>query len=613
MHDLVIALRAGFLAPLAFLLPGWLVARRAGAPVPLLGAFLVSCVLWFYLVLGCDAVGLTLDRRLLGGWVVVCLIVAAWSRGRSPAARSEARLPPRPRGATWWWVPAAAIGLLSIAARAIIDPLSGWDNVFRWDYLARALLAQGHFHFYPPVTAHDFGIYAWCDGIPPLVPLLNVWLYLVGGSLQPVVTSVRVIAEALLVGVAVFRLAGEIWGEDGGWPAVGLLATSALASWSIAMGQESGMLALALLALVLFLEHHRRQPRTGTAVWAGIAAGVGALSRDYALALIVLGAAVVASRRPRRNLAAYLAAALLVALPWYGRNWLHTGNPIYPLTLGGLLPGNLAYSALLQSIGAYWGFGAHHQHFWRLGADLLVLTGAVATAAAVGGWKAGRRAWPVWAACGLMGALWLWSVPYTAGGTNYSLRVLAPAVAVIAALGGWLGSRALHRRARTAFAIFGLLLALDAGRRAWFLPYQPLASPLSCSMEPWRQVRDALRQFQNQNAWQPLIDTADGGIIAAVDNVSLHTAISQRGGRAALLFSPQFAPCFDPTLSFTDVLARLRGSGVRLFLLNTDDPVVHGVIQRCPFLRVLVARFQRSSRIDDLDVYDLAALRPRHP
>jgi len=598
------------LAVVAFLLPGWMISRRLGSPAPAITAFLLSATLWFQLILVCDFAGLRLSRSLVvGGWSVLCLIAAVLAR-RTRAPREPGfwqRI--KPTGGEWIWFAAAAAGFASILARAVIDPLSGWDNRFRWDYLARAMLVHGRLGFYPPVHPADFEVYGWCDGIPPLVPLLNLWVYLVTGAADASLTAVRVAGEAVLLGVATFGFGRQLWGARGGWPAVGLLATSALLLWGVAMGQETGLLALTLLALMWLLEEHRREPRTVTVFWAGLAAGVGAISRDYGLAYPLLGLAILALHRGRpRAMLQFAVTATAIAGPWYLRNWLRTGNPVFPITLGGLFPSNPAYLDLMQRIRDAHSLAPSQVNYGLLGATLAVLAGGVTAAALPGLRRARRLAVAPLAALALTGALWIWSVPWTAGGLNYSLRVLVPAVALGAVLGGWLGTLG-PGAGRTLVSAAALVLAVDAARRSWLLPMFPRASALSWSFADWRAVWLDLRRIENDPLWDYLVRAAGDGLIA-VDNPDAHVALVARGGRCAMVFSPALAACFDTTRPFADTVRRLRAEHVKLFVLSVGDPVARSFIAANPFFETLRSRFRPMAEVQSLAIYDLDQLSP---
>src|SRR5581483_6541024 len=93
-----------------------------------------------------------------------------------------------------------------------------------------------------------------------------------------------------------------------------------------------GFVALAAWHLVAL----RRSGRVNDALWAGLAAGVAAGSKYHGLIFLAAFALLVpVLTRQRRGLALGLfGAAAVVALPWYVRNWIVAGNPVYPFAAG---------------------------------------------------------------------------------------------------------------------------------------------------------------------------------------------------------------------------------------------------------------------------------------
>ncbi|HEX3876996.1 MAG TPA: hypothetical protein VHW24_08420, partial [Bryobacteraceae bacterium] len=88
-----------------------------------------------------------------------------------------------------------ALACTVVLARAAIAPLTGYDTIFRWDFLARRILALGNFTFYPPLQLGDFRSYFYPDGIPPLVSFAYWWLYAATGKYLPVITCLWVAAQ----------------------------------------------------------------------------------------------------------------------------------------------------------------------------------------------------------------------------------------------------------------------------------------------------------------------------------------------------------------------------------------------------------------------------------
>jgi len=598
-------------AIIAFLAPGWLLVRGLGSPAPVLTAVLASAAILLNTVVAVDALGIPLHAGSVGlalGLVTLAIVLVVYRRrGRAPTLSRPVLA--RPRGADWLWVGAVGAALASIALRAAVDPLSGYDNGTRWDYLARLMLATRSLGHYPPVSAEDFRFYSWCDGIPPLVPVLNFWTYAICNSVAPALTAARVVGEALLVGGSILRLAGRLWGPGAGWPALAAAGTSSLLLWSGAMGQETGMTTVAFAALAFLLVEHRADPRPGTALWAGLAAGIGALSREYGLAFILFGAGVLlAQRAPRASLLRFAVTAGVVAGPWYLRNWIVTGNPLFPHALGGIFPTNPVHVAMMEAIANYWGVGTSHYDARFIPVVIAIIAGPLVLLGAVGLARAGRAGRPLGAGILLIAGLWWWSIPSTAAGWTYADRVLAPALALCAALAGWLVRT--RGAVRIALAAAVTLTAVDAARRSWMLPHHPEESPWPYSFQTWRSARDEIVHIRAMAVWPVLIGAAAGESIL-VDHPAHHAEITLRNGRALPWFSPNVRAAFTPGRSFNDVRAELRANGVRFVTMMTGNPMSDWFCQRYPFLLELTARHRPTAQVHHLQIYDLDALVPR--
>lgn len=594
-------------ALVAFMLPGWQIARRLALPATAVAAFLISACGWFALVLFAQIVGLPLTRPILvGAWLAAGLGACLWLWRNSDAAPVRP-WPALPERVDWPWMMPVAIAFTSVVARSLLDPLNGWDTTFRWDYLARAVISHAHLDFYPPTTAADYEIYAWCDGIPPLASLLNLWIYLSCGSTTPALLAGRLIGEALLASTAIFHLARSLHGPRAGWPALAVLAACPLFLWSVAMGQETGLTTIALIAMAYYISEYIRDGNLRAAFCAGLAAAVAAISRDYMIAFVALGAGLIAPRAEERyrSLALFAVTPLLVAAPWYVRNWALTGNPIYPHTLGHLFAGNPVMAELLSNIYTQWAFSANTSFLSPLASVVFCLCASLSTG--IFGIRPRQYGhWPALLCLGLITGLWAWSAQLTAGGWNYSLRVLAPSAALLAGFAGY-----LHLcRSKLRIIIIGalLLLTLDASHRSWFLPVTPKAAAWPYDWQRWREHRSYLYHFETSNLWPTLVQRTHGEVIL-VDATMSHRLVTDAGGRATMLFSPAAMACFDPTLDFHQAVAALRKEQIRLVLLSVDDPISQSTIQGHSFLRSLVAQ-PNVIRVAGMSLYDLQAISP---
>ena len=599
----------GLLFCAGFLLPGWLLGRACRTPAGLVGAFLGSAALLLNLVLLLDAGGVTLTALHLGTGLAALCAPLALIASRAPAASPPGAPPTAPvpldgRFYRWFYLP-AALGFAALVLRATLDPLSGFDTQFRWDYLAREMVRAGSLQFYPPVTAEDFGHYAWPDGIAPLVATLYLWSYHSAGQLAAGCTTPVVLLQASLLFLAVWQLAARHHRAAAAF-ACALLAASSVLLWSVAMGQETGLTALSLVAMFLFIERHRAAPQARWLLWAGLAAGTGALAREYGLAYLALGVLALAWwRLPRRDWLRFLLAATAVAAPWYLRNWARTGHPLYSHDLGGFFPVHPVLADYNRLVSAQLGLGTPDSTWPELAALALGLAGAPLLLGLLGGFTQIRARAPWLIALVAVVGLWLWSIGQTSAGPGYAVRMLTPAIALGAVLGGlWLA------RWSTARLRWGLLVALtalsvDAGVRSLYLPVEAGVRWWQRDAAAWRGFnRDAARWRAHPN-WAAIADAAAGEAIVAPDP-ALHALFVGLGARPVPLFSPAVRFLFEADADFPACLARLRRDRVRFILMTRSSALNDLQAARHPFFRSLRAT-PPTAAFSHYLIYDLAA------
>ena len=129
-------------------------------------------------------------------------------------------------------------------------------------------------------------------------------------------------SAALLAGAIFFAQPFMAWESTSVFVEPGLAAAVALAGWNT----------------LRFVRHSERSALVLGGMFAGGAAGMKYLGLIAVLALVV-GALILARRRLQRaDVVAFSLPAIAVALPWYVKNAVLTGNPIYPHVFGGLNP-----------------------------------------------------------------------------------------------------------------------------------------------------------------------------------------------------------------------------------------------------------------------------------
>jgi len=594
------------LASAVFIAPGFLATRNLTGGVRWIAAFPLSAALLVNVAIALDAMGVQLRVETVGSALIVCAGALYLATKRAASSRDRACDGELPllRGSDLLWLVPIAIAVGSVTARARIEPLSGYDHVFRWDYLARLIAHTGSLEHYPAVSAADFESYAWCDGIPPLVALLNFWIYVGAGVSNPSLTAIRIVAEMALLGTAVFHYARILWGKSAGWPALATMSASALALWGIAHGQETALLALSLVTMLYFLERHRLESHESWTVWAGVAAASGALARDYGLSLPLLGLGVLLFRIQRRAALRFAVVSLTLCAPWYLRNAILTGNPVYPHSFGGLLPGNPVHEDTMIHFRAALGWTNPTFELGGLIAALLALAGVPLLLGLFGLWRKPAGVVAISAALLLTVALWIWSVPLTAGGWAYSLRVLLPAVALGGVLSGWIGHAS--QGVRWALLVALSVVTIDAARRSWVLPATPFAPVLPYTWREWRENRDGLLAISRAPVWDSLVRAAENGRIV-VDHPAHHAFLARRGGHAVPLFSPVLRETFAEDADYAGTIAKLQAEGIRFITLSTINPFTHQFVAAHPFWRELVRR-QTPLQIGALSVYDLKPL-----
>lgn len=595
------------------LVPGWLLGRALRVPAGAVGAFIGSAVVLFQVMLALVVFNRPLDLGHVAGGLTVVGLICWLVEQRQARTTGPVPVPP-PTRAPWswqhWLLLPAAIGLVSIALKAGLEPLSGVDNGFRWDHLARQMMRTGGMDFYPPVTDRDFLLYFWCDGIAPLVSELYLWCYLSFGEANRGATIPVVIGQGLLLFRVVYLLADRQAGPVAARAATALLASSALLLWGVAMGQETGLTALSLAAMFLFLDHYRTDPRAGWLVWAGLAAGAGALSREYGLAFVPLGwFALRHAGCLRRGAATFTLTAAAVALPWFIRNWIRTGNPLFSHDLGGLFPVNPAHRTCMQCI-------AEFTRYWENPRQLAWIAAALATLALLplgAGLAGGVRRWrdlaPWTLATVVLIGLWLWSLRQTAGGAVYSLRVLTPALSMGAVLGGIaLGRWLSARKGQWLFLLLVVPFSVDAGVRALYMPFDHLVSWWRNPPGAWQDFGVRLQEEPGP-VW-PAIARAAGPNWIFVMDPTHYARLAAEGAQAVPPFSPKVLFFGDPQRDLAQGLAQLRAQGARFVILPRNDLVTDRFVSRARFLRELTATRQPMLVHPSFVLYDLHAPNP---
>lgn len=550
------------------LLPGTMILRTLRLPWSLAGAFAGSAVTLYLLVLGFSFGGITISLPLLS---VALGLVTALAR-LMPAREAATEVSPWHACFTrlGGWTPLCALFWLVAAWRLGTQPLTGPDVYFRWSWLAEEIVRFGSLDFYPPRTGEDFVRYFWAESIPPGVASLYAWAYACGGSSQALWTSPVVALQLLAVHEVIWRLGSRWGGEIVARRAAVLAAASPLLTWAVLIGQETGLTALAVCGLAWTLGHLREPDGTRWGILAGIFAVCAASTREYGPAFAVAGVMLAALSAPRLPALVMTAVALPLALAWPLRVWLLTGNPFHSLDVGGLFPVNAGFVAWQSAFLAPHANALVTASDWLgLGRYLLLWALPAVLGAGVLLVLLARRLHDARMPALLVAltlALWLTSLPYTAGSLFYSLRVLSPALAllpVIAAYGltSWVPPVLAHL-VSIAFAV----ILVESLPKTLVLPENPYRTSATGWWHAGRQFSDSVRGSEQAVLEAVLALPATKRIVT--DNAGFARVLAPTGMETLPPWSPEIAWLFDVSLPPEELARRWRDSGLRYLVLS---------------------------------------------
>jgi hypothetical protein len=548
-------------AAAGLLLPGLGWARAARWPLPWLGAGLLSALAILAGVLGFTTAGIPVTFPSLGLWLVL-VAVPGWLKARGVEQPADEVRPD-------WWLALPVLPLVFVAVwHACLHPLTGADAGFRWNLLAELLVEQGNLDFYPPTTTADFRQYFWADGINPLVASVYAWTYLAMGSTMPTWTALPVLAQvAGLLGL-LFGL-GQHWGgARGGWFACALGGLTMLLQFAFNLGQETGLTTLGAGSMVLYLVKWRETRATPLLVAAAVGAAVVACAREYGAVAAMAGTAwIFFQGRAWRAALGFACGAGALPLLWHGRVFLLTGNPMYAQDFAGF-PTNAVFDAWMKNYQAIYGDQLRHAATWQELLRLVCVT-ALPAVLGLGAGLVGQRKQAGWglvaAVAAVFVAVWYASIPYTAGGLFYSMRVLGPVLLLGCAWGGACVARWVPGRAHLAGVMIGLtLFACDASLRAWTIPQNPYTLPPRAWPGAGYQLHD---DFERENTpfLREVARFVPGRVLS--DSAGLRGFFQREGKSYSPLWTPELAWLFVGDAQ-PDAAARLRAQGFSHLLLK---------------------------------------------
>jgi hypothetical protein len=596
-----------FLLILGFFLPGYQLACLLNVKHRLLAGVIWSFHFLFLLVLVSNLCSIPCNRTVTGSLLlltVVTLSVVNWMRKGAWQVPVRPRVPPSAR--LWLaaaLVPAAgAFGLMLY--RGWHAPLTGLDTSWRWNLLATQLLEHGHYAFYPPRSAEDFGSYFFSDGIPPMTSVLYFWTYAATGSTDIRLTVIPVALQYSLILYAVFALGRQVGGG---------LRAGAMSLWiavlspglflSVYIGQETGLTALSLVATLLFAVSIRRHSTSLDWTSAAAAAALGALSREYGGAFLVCGLICILWRGvPRATAVRYATLGVILLAPWYLRNIVLTGNPFYSMQVIGL-PVNSIHSQLMQAIVNVTPLFDAERTPEALRA-LAIYAPVPVLALILVSWRDWRRRGYL-TVCGIIVVLlWAYSVPRTNGGILYSLRVLSPAFAVFSVVAGCAcASFAKGPRRRLPLAVAWTGASAAALCCTLVLPLPLWFTKVPAPSDFMRLARIPPPSFVDYSELTEHL--GDGAVVISDSNfLFAHILRTEANVKAIPFWSPEVDLCYQGQPPDVTV-AELRNRGVTHILIKPNEMMM--VLDDHEFFRGIWSVREHVAVVQEFYVFPIAA------
>lgn len=580
LADASLALLRGAVMIAGLLVPGAAILRALRLPLSFSGAYLGSAVTLYLTVVLCSMTHVRLSAATLAlSLTTVSIIAVILARSQPPVAAT----PDDELGCfslfsgLGAWLPLYLVFWAVIVWRLSTQPLTGADLDFRWNWLASQMLNFGSLDSYPPRNALDFTRFIWVESIPPGVASLRAWSWAATGQTAERWANLEVLVQAIALHDAIKRLALAWGGRAAARAAVLIAAALPLLSWAAIMGQETGLTSLSLCAMFWGIVRWRQTQLSSWLIFAALAGVAGTSAREYGLIFPLLGiAALLFLRAPRREVLTFAIVALLLGLLWPLRVWSLTGNPVYSLECGPIFPVNGRFVSWAASISAGSGSLFRSWDDWIQLGRYLVLFAPLALVCAMAVfviWFRERTSAPVPTRLTTLGlvaliALWIISIPYTGGGLFYSMRVLAPAFALLSAFGGFVMSQGSRRVVSigSALMVVALLLTLPS---TLTLPINPFRIAAADWPNAARRFVDGSRKADAKLAAELATLPSHEKILS--ECVSLPRSLAPAGIEVVPLWSPDADYLFDRATSDVEAAARWKAIGMR-YLVMTRSP-----------------------------------------
>lgn len=230
----------------------------------------------------------------------------------------------KPVGAEWAFVGVYLLtGLFALVGVLAPSTMMDWDSLAYHFAVPKLWIQAGQAYSVSFIHHSNF---------PFVVDNLYVWGLQWGGESGAKGFSWMF---ALFGGLAIYGFARERWGGFAGWWSALAFFGMPVVAWEAGTGYVDvahGLFAgLGLLQCARLIETWKREDAVLAAVFLGFAAGSKYTGlQTIAVCALVLGVAAVVLRTGWKQAALTIVLAAAIASPWYVRNAMQVGNPVFP-------------------------------------------------------------------------------------------------------------------------------------------------------------------------------------------------------------------------------------------------------------------------------------------
>ena len=241
---------------------------------------------------------------------------------------------------------------------AVCFPQILWDTYTVYAYLGKQIYHQNGI----PLFSGSSGSVEWSGNYPVLVPLLYAWFNFSLGKVDDHLSRTIFPVFGLATLAATYAFSKRLYGSTAALFSIYVLITTPIFFTHLAIGYIDIVLTFYYTLALYFLQKACEENNIVYAVLSGFLSGIAAWTKYQGLLLapIILVFWLlnrINNKTHSNDISQLILKAffifVLTASPWYIRNWILLGNPVYP-NMATIFGGRNLDSWLLSQNYAYW-------------------------------------------------------------------------------------------------------------------------------------------------------------------------------------------------------------------------------------------------------------------